>query len=159
MVGAVARRRAHARPDLAPFIAKKSQGFEPPGPRDDTFRKHNRRLLVINPVVRNLIAICALGEAMSPSNLATQMTDDPLHEEIATYNSKLPELIGTSLGKYVLVKGPEIIGVYDTYADALKIGYERFKLQPFMVKQVAPAERVLFFTRELGLECQQSTST
>ncbi len=96
---------------------------------------------------------------MSPTNLATHMTDDPLHKEIETYNAKLAELIGNSLGKYVLVKGPEIIGVYDTYADALKIGYERFKLQPFMVKQVAPAERVQFFTRELDLTCRPSTST
>jgi len=110
-------------------------------------------------MVRNPIAICALGEAMSASNLATHMTAEPLKVEIETYNAKLPELVGSSLGKFVLIKGDTVEGVYDTYADALKIGYERFKLQPFMVKQVAPAERIQFFTRELDLTCQQSTRT
>jgi hypothetical protein len=99
------------------------------------------------------------GKAMSASNLATHMTDEPLKLEIETYNSKLPELIGSSMGKFVLIKGDAVEGVFDTYADALKIGYERFKLAPFMVKQVAPAERILFFTRELDLKCQPSTPT
>lgn len=117
------------------------------------------RLLVLNLVVRNPIAICALGEAMSPTSLATHMTAEPLKREIATYNSRLSELVGSSLGKYVLIKGDSVEGVFDTYADALKIGYERFKLEPFMVKQVAPAERIQFFTRELDLSCRQSIPT
>jgi len=96
---------------------------------------------------------------MSPTNLATHMTAEPLQKEIATYNAKLPELIGSSMGKFVLIKGDAVEGVFDTYADALKIGYERFKLEPFMVKQVAPAERIQFFTRELNLLCRQFTPT
>lgn len=87
------------------------------------------------------------------------MTAEPLKKEIETYNAKLPELVGTSMGKFVLIKGDTVEGVFDTYADALKIGYERFKLSPFMVKQVAPAERIQFFTRELDLACRQSTLT
>ncbi len=89
--------------------------------------------------------------------LAKQMTELSLQKEIETYNAKLPELIASSIGKFVLVKGDSIEGTYDTYADALKIGYERFKLAPFMVKQIAPAEQVQFFTRELDLECRAST--
>ena len=45
------------------------------------------------------------------------------------------------------------------FRDALKIGYERFKLNPFMVKQIAPNEQVQFFTRELDLQCRPSTPT
>lgn len=93
------------------------------------------------------------------ATLAKHMTADPLERETATFNAKLPELVGNSLGKFVLIKGDAIVGVYDTYADALKIGYERFKLEPFMVKQVAPAERIQFFTRELDLKCLQSMRT
>jgi hypothetical protein len=81
---------------------------------------------------------------------------EPLEQELATYNAKLSELLG-NVGKFVLIKGDVIEGVYDTYADALKVGYERFKLAPFMVKQIAPAEQMQFFTRELDLECRQST--
>ncbi len=29
-----------------------------------------------------------------------------------------------------------------------------FKLEPFLVKQIAPVEQVLYFTRDLDLECQ-----
>jgi hypothetical protein len=80
------------------------------------------------------------------------MSGQPLDREINTYNSKLPELLG-SLGKFVVVKDDRIVGIYDTYADALKIGYEHFKLEPFMVKQIAPTEKVQFFTRELDPKC------
>jgi hypothetical protein len=88
--------------------------------------------------------------------LAEQTTQPPLQKEVETYNAKLPELLG-SIGKFVLIKGNTIEGIFDTYADALKIGYERFKLAPFMVKQIAPAEQVQFFTRELDPECLAST--
>jgi hypothetical protein len=93
---------------------------------------------------------------MATARLATHMTGLPLQKEIETYNAKLPELL-PSLGKFVLIKDSAVEGIYDTYADALKIGYERFKLTPFLVKQIAPAEQVQFFTRELDLACRQST--
>jgi hypothetical protein len=94
---------------------------------------------------------------MASAHLATHMTTQPpLQKEVETYNAKLPELI-SSVGKFVLIKGDVVEGIYDTYADALKIGYERFKLEPFMVKQIAPAEQVQFFTRELDLQCHAST--
>jgi hypothetical protein len=81
------------------------------------------------------------------------MAEQPLQKEIETYNAKLPELLG-SVGKFVLIKDGNIEGIYDTYADALKIGYERFKLESFMVKQIAPAEKIACFTRELDLSCR-----
>src|ERR1700683_4675128 len=96
------------------------------------------------------------GDRAMGTTLAEQMTGTPLQKEIETYNAKLPALLG-SIGKFVLIKGTEVEVVYDTYADALKIGYERFKLEPFMVKQIAPAEQIQFFTRELDVECPAST--
>ena len=94
---------------------------------------------------------------MLTSALATHMTTQPLQKEIETYVAKLPELVGSSIGKFVLIKGDVVEGVYDTYADALKIGYQKFKLEPFLVKQIAPAEQIQFFTRELDIECRPST--
>jgi hypothetical protein len=80
------------------------------------------------------------------------MTDHPLQKEIETYNVKLPELLGT-VERFVLIKGDHVEGIFDTYADAIKIGYERFKLEPFLVKQIATAEQIRCFTRELDFEC------
>ena len=72
--------------------------------------------------------------------------------EVATYNKKLPELLG-EIGKFILIKGEEVIGTFDTYNDAVKAGYERFKLEPFFVKQIAPAEQIQFFSRDLSAAC------
>jgi hypothetical protein len=76
-----------------------------------------------------------------------------LEKELLAYTQKLPSLIGQQ-GKYVLIHSEDVIGIYDTYEDALKFGYERFKLDPFLVKQIAPAERLSFFTRDIGISCQ-----
>ena len=80
--------------------------------------------------------------------------NQPLQKEVETYNAKLPELLG-SVGKFVVIKEDQIAGIYDTYSDALQIGYERFKLQPFLVKQIAPTDQVQSFTRELDFGCRR----
>ena len=93
---------------------------------------------------------------MIASGLAKQVSQkSPLQKELETYCFKLPELV-SNIGKFVLIKDDSIEGIYDTYTDALKIGYGRFKLEPFMVKQITPAEKIQFFTRELDPECPAS---
>jgi hypothetical protein len=94
---------------------------------------------------------------MIASGAATDMTQKPpLQKEMETYTSKLPELV-SNIGKFALIKGDSMEGIYDTYGDALKIGYDRFKLEPFMVKQIMPAEQIQFFTRDIDRECPAST--
>jgi hypothetical protein len=58
-----------------------------------------------------------------------------LERELATYAAKLPEL-SAQQGKFVLVQGADVVGTFDTYGDALSIGYERFRLERFLIKQV-----------------------
>lgn len=69
-----------------------------------------------------------------------------LERELAAFNAKLPDL-KDSEGKYALVKGDELVDVYGTYEDALKEGYKRFKLEPFMVRQIHAVQQVQFITR------------
>jgi hypothetical protein len=69
-----------------------------------------------------------------------------LKEEIATYHARFEELKAHE-GKFVLIHGAEVGGVFDSYADALKIGYEKYKLEPFLVKKIASAEIAQFITR------------
>lgn len=73
-----------------------------------------------------------------------------LDREWATYVAKLPELQIHS-GRFVLIRGDEVVGFFDTYPDALKAGYERFGLEPFLVKQISIVEKVLEFSREFAL--------
>lgn len=71
-----------------------------------------------------------------------------LEQEIATYYRHLPELLAQQ-GKHVLIKGKEVAGTFDSYQDALTAGYQRFKLDGFLVKQIIAAERVTF-SRDLN---------
>lgn len=75
-----------------------------------------------------------------------------LNQEIATYNRHLPELLGQQ-GKFVLIKGGDVAGTFDSYQDALTAGYQRFKLDSFLVKQITAVERVIF-SRDLNVSCQ-----
>ena len=73
-----------------------------------------------------------------------------LEKEQATYLRELPKLMG-SAGKFVLINDDTVAGIYDTYADALKVGYDQFGLNPFLVKQIEITQKVHCFTRDLGV--------
>lgn len=64
---------------------------------------------------------------------------------IKTYQEKLPELLAHE-GKYVVIGKSEVAGVYDTHSDAVQAGYDRFGLEPFLVKQIQAVERVHFIS-------------
>ena len=72
--------------------------------------------------------------------------------ELETFNSKREELIQKALGKFVLIKNGEIVGVFDTPGDALREGYVKFGNNPFLVKQILPSEPPLNFTSNLIAE-------
>lgn len=73
-----------------------------------------------------------------------------LERELETYNRELPHLIAEAQGKFALVFEDSVAGIFDTYADALNAGYQKFQLKPFMVKQIATDEQAHFFTRDLA---------
>ena len=76
-----------------------------------------------------------------------------LEKELATYQKRLEELLPNE-GKFVLIHGDEIAGIWDTYQDALQAGYQMYDLNPFMVKRIEWAETVQNFTRDIDL-CPQ----
>ena len=57
-------------------------------------------------------------------------------EELKTYQEHLEELLQTASGKFVLIKGKEIAGLYDDKIDALNEGYRRYRLQGFFVQRI-----------------------
>jgi hypothetical protein len=66
-----------------------------------------------------------------------------LEKELHAYRERLPSLL-TDEGKFALVHGGDVVGTFDTYADALGEGYRLFKLEPFLVKQIQAIEQVHF---------------
>ena len=71
-----------------------------------------------------------------------------LEKELETYKNKLPELKAHE-GKFVLIQGENVVDTFTSYEDALKEGYKRFGLTPFLVKQIAAVEPVFHFTRPI----------
>jgi hypothetical protein len=74
-----------------------------------------------------------------------------LEKELETFERLKPGLVTDQEGKYVVISGDDLLGVYSNYEDALKIGYEKKKLEPFLVKKILAIEPVNFFTRPLPL--------
>jgi hypothetical protein len=71
-----------------------------------------------------------------------------LEKELDTYRKKLPEL-KTQEGKFVLIHGEELVDFFSTYEDAIKSGYQKYKLEPFLVKQVHATEPIFFISRNV----------
>jgi len=72
-----------------------------------------------------------------------------LEQELATYQAKLPELKQNE-GKFVLIHGEDVCDIYfTTYEDALQVGYKRYGLKPFLVKQIHTIEPIFYFTRPM----------
>lgn len=63
-----------------------------------------------------------------------------LQTELQTFDARRDELLGTSLGKWVLIQDGELIGTFETQRDAINVGYRQFGNVPFLVKQVVPVE-------------------
>lgn len=68
-----------------------------------------------------------------------------LNRELKTYADRFQDLLAHE-GKFVLIHEGDIAGFFDTYADAVQAGYERYDLQPFLVKQVQAVEQAQFIS-------------
>ena len=63
-----------------------------------------------------------------------------LDREIATYDKRKAELERHHKGKWALIRGEELEGVFDTFENAANAGVERFGAGPFLIRKVgAPA--------------------
>ena len=76
----------------------------------------------------------------------------PLSLELETFEKLKPKLLADE-GKYAVIKGDVLLGVYSNYEDALKIGYEKSGLEPFLVKKISAIEPVNYFTRDVFTPC------
>ncbi len=69
---------------------------------------------------------------------------EAIAEEIATYKARRLEMAAEHEGEFVLIKGTEIGGFFPDDSSATREGYRRFGFVPFLVKQVAATERVIY---------------
>lgn len=65
-----------------------------------------------------------------------------LMEELFTYKAHLKELLRDE-GRYVLIKGREVIGIYADHDDAVREAIDRFGVEPVLIKQIAAKEPLI----------------
>lgn len=60
-----------------------------------------------------------------------------LEQEIATYRRELPRLLAEGQeGRFVLIRGNQVAGVWNTFDDACQAGHAQFGLEPFLAQPV-----------------------
>jgi hypothetical protein len=80
---------------------------------------------------------------ISYRDLPPAQPGSPLAVECDFYRQEVGRLLAQGhAGRHVLIKGPELIGIYDTHEGALAEGYQRFRGQDFFVHEIQAEERV-----------------
>jgi len=69
-----------------------------------------------------------------------------LERELETYKANL-EVLKAEAGRFVLIHGTDVVGTFSSYDAALKDGYAKFGLEPFMVKRIEVVEQAHFMSR------------
>lgn len=77
-----------------------------------------------------------------------------LEKELETYQRLLHGELAAEEGRFALIASDALLGVFDSYNDALTAGYKERKLEPFLVKKVAATEIVAYFSRDLVTQCK-----
>ena len=75
-----------------------------------------------------------------------------LEKELETYKNKKAELLLLNPnGGFAVIKDDEVLGVWQSRADALKIGIEKYGNIAFLVKNINESDIAINFTRNLVL--------
>ena len=72
-----------------------------------------------------------------------------LDQELSFYEAHKGRLLREAEGKFVLVHGEEILGIFESEEEAISQGYQELGNVPFLVKQIVPVEEPLVFHSSL----------
>ena len=64
----------------------------------------------------------------------------PLEREIAYYERERDRLVAQHLGKFVVIKGEELLGAFDTPLAAYEAAVAKYGREPFLTRQVLPVD-------------------
>ncbi len=74
------------------------------------------------------------------------MTTHVLQQELDFFESQRFPLLDQAPGRYALIKGSELIGVFDSELEAARVGYRQIGNVPFLIKHIVEADLPLVFT-------------
>jgi hypothetical protein len=69
-----------------------------------------------------------------------------LEIETALYNEMLPQLLESSMGKYVVIKGRDVIGVFDDMNEGYRAALDKYGVTNFLLQPVRAEEPKLDFS-------------
>jgi hypothetical protein len=72
------------------------------------------------------------------------MASPVLENERKSFGANRKQWLALYAGKFILVKGEELIGVFDKPEDALAEGARRFGSDSFLVRQVKEADELVY---------------
>jgi hypothetical protein len=88
-----------------------------------------------------VMATVGSDAAWTELNLKLSMPQ-PLDHETALFDKNVEKWRNTHLGHFVLIRGDEIVGFYQSLEKAFTVGTGRFGLEPFLVRQIVPKDVV-----------------
>ena len=68
--------------------------------------------------------------------------DQSLDRESRVFDQNVEVWRQTHLGEFVLIKGADVIGFSPSLEAAFRAGTDKFGLEPFLVRQIAPTDVV-----------------
>lgn len=77
--------------------------------------------------------------------LTTHRESSPLALELETFLAHRPNWMVTDQNRYVLIKGEDVIGLYDKQEEAFAEGYRRFRREAFMVQRIQESFDTYYF--------------
>ena len=78
--------------------------------------------------------------------MATGVGVPELEVELEYFEQHRSEYLKTAAGKFALVKGQSLLGIFDSEAAAIRHGFQALGNVPFLVKQVTEVDIPLNFT-------------
>ena len=69
-----------------------------------------------------------------------------LEAELQYFNEHRAEFLEQAAGKFALIKGDRLIGMFDSETNAIRNGYQKLGNVPFLVRQVTEVDIPLTFT-------------
>lgn len=69
-----------------------------------------------------------------------------LQTEIEAFERLSVSLLDRAAGKYALVKGSDLVGIFGSEMEAIRDGYRLFGNEAFLVKHIVVADAPMFFT-------------
>ena len=70
------------------------------------------------------------------SSMANRGSGSSFATELTTYRDHLDHMLANHQGKFVVIKGKEVVGYYRKRSEAITAGYQRYGRSPVLIKQV-----------------------